>query len=119
DLLNDIVQTLIALGPDAVPADVDILGCLGASSARHGRERATLEHYNVGDLVHEYALFRHVVTDFFNEDLPGDTLAADVITRVIEYSSLTSVNEFVRAIQEVQQKLIATLVHDVRTPLGV
>src|SRR5690606_28347945 len=54
-----------------------------------------------------------------NEDLPGDTLAADVITRVIEYSSLTSVNEFVRAIQEVQQKLIATLVHDVRTPLGV
>src|SRR5690606_34300628 len=34
-------------------------------------------------------------------------------------SSLAAVNEFVRVTEEVQQKLISSIVHDVRTPLGV
>lgn len=119
DLLDDIVHTLQDLGPQADPEHVDRLGFIGTASARHGRERASIENFNAGDLAYEYVLLRHVITGYCSEHMPEDPRSIDIINRVIEFASLAAVNEFVRAIQEIQQKLVGTLVHDVRTPLGV
>lgn len=119
DLLDDIIHTLEDLGALAAPEHVNKLGFIGTSSARHGRERATIRNFTVSDLAYEYILLRHIITGFCAQHSPGGMRALDIITRVIEFASLAAVHEFFRAIQEIQQKLIATLVHDVRTPLGV
>lgn len=119
DLLNDIVHTLELLEEGGDPADADDIPFIGMSSALHGRERATLEDFTVGNVVQEYILLRHIITGCCRRDHPDDARTTDIINRVIEAASLNAVNEFVRSIQEIQHKLIATLVHDVRTPLGV
>src|SRR5690606_34341279 len=117
NLLQRIVDTLVSADSDIRQLDASN-AMLSLPSAMHGRERATLKGYTVGQVVHEYSVLRRVLTDFCRDHGLYDTLVLDVITSVIEFCSLNSVNEFVEAVQETQRKLVSTLIHDVRTPLG-
>lgn len=118
DLLTNMVGMLVSLKQEACSQGLPTAK-ISLPSALHGRERATLKEYTVGQVVHEYAVLRRVITHFFqNHGLP-DAAVLDTIACVIEFATLNAVNEFTEAIQATQQKLISTLVHDVRTPLGV
>lgn len=119
NLLDDIVRALNAIGKDFTPEDVPTLDGFGLPSSLHGRERATMKGYTVGQVVHEYVILRRTLTSFCFEHGLHEYNTVDVIARVIEYASFAAVKEFVASIQNIQQKLIGTLVHDVRTPLGV
>jgi signal transduction histidine kinase len=116
-LLHDITRILASMDADFSLEKIAQIEF--GTSARHGRERATLKGYNVGHLAHEHIILRHIIIDFCTERELDDRRLLDVISRAIEFAALTAVNEFARSMQEIQQKLMATLIHDVRTPLGV
>ncbi|MEX0619598.1 MAG: histidine kinase dimerization/phospho-acceptor domain-containing protein, partial [Pseudohongiellaceae bacterium] len=90
-----------------------------APSALHGRERATINNWNVVKLVQEYVILRRVIVGYCRDSCPLDEPEISTITSVIEDAMLIAVTEFTRSLQRVQQKLMGTLIHDVRTPLGV
>lgn len=119
NLLDDIVRALEAINDDFSPEDVPQLDGFGLPSSLHGRERASMKGYTVGQVVHEYMILRRTLTRFCAKHGIDEAHTIDVIAYVIEYASFSAVKEFVASIHEVQQKLIGTLVHDVRTPLGV
>lgn len=119
NLLDDIVRALNAIGKDFTPEDIPKLEGFGLPSSLHGRERATMKGYTVGQVVHEYVILRRTLTNFCFEHGLHESTTVDVIAHVIEYASFAAVKEFVASILNIQQKLIGTLVHDVRTPLGV
>lgn len=119
NLLDDIVGALDSVGDDFYPEKIAQLKNFGLPSTMHGRERATMKGYTVGQVVHEYVVLRHVLTSFCADHNVDDVRAIDIVAYVIEYASLTAVKEFIASMEEIQQKLIGTLVHDVRTPLGV
>lgn len=119
NLLDDLIRALNFIGDNASPDKLSLFGGFGLPSSLHGRERASLRGYTVGQVVHEYVVLRRTLTDFFAEHGLKEARTIDVVAHVIEYASLNAVKEFVASVQHVQQKLIGTLVHDVRTPLGV
>src|SRR5690606_5734380 len=121
NLLDDVVRALglINAKPDTPMEALFLKEELQRSSSLHGRERATMQGYTVDHVVHEYIILRHNLIRFCQEQGVNDTAVLDVIIHVIDAGSLTSVREFSKATRAIQQKLIGTLVHDVRTPLGV
>ncbi len=117
-LLENAINMLTSPDVDACPESFSSVDPT-LPSGQHGRERATLKGYTVGQVVHEYAVLRRLLTRFCRDHGVEDVAVVEIITCVIELASLNAVNEFVAAMQETQQKLISTLVHDVRTPMGV
>jgi signal transduction histidine kinase len=118
-LLQHVVAALSAHGRGQTPDNAADSLLLEHPSQVHGRDRASMDGYSVGDLVHEHILLRRIVAGFCTEHGPLNSRSVDIVNRVIDRSTLYSVNEFVRATEEVRRKLIGSLVHDVRTPLGV
>src|SRR5690606_18873392 len=51
DLLRDIVATLGLLENEGAASDAGEIRFIGVSSSQHGRERATLEDFTVGNVV--------------------------------------------------------------------
>lgn len=89
------------------------------NSKHHGRHRATTQNYTVEQVVHEYIIFHRTITDFLKAKNGYDENVSDLLKYVIETSILKSVGSFSRSIQEMQEKLIGTLAHDIRNPLTV
>lgn len=121
NLLEDIVKALgiVSKKPDTPLVALFLKEEMQQSSSQHGRERATMHGYTVDHVVHEYIILRHNLTRFCREQGINDPAVLDIIVHVIDAASLSAVREFNRSVRAVQQKLIGTLVHDVRTPLGV
>lgn len=85
----------------------------------HGRVRASFGDWSVGQVVQEYIVLRHVIIDLLETGGSLTEGATDIVTGAIETAIVNAVTEYSRAAQEVRQKLIGTLVHDIRTPLSV
>ncbi len=88
------------------------------NSKFHGRHRAATANYTVEQVVHEYIIFHRTLTKFLKKHNSYDEKIADLLKYVIETSVLTSVGSFSASIQEMQEKLIGTLAHDIRNPLS-
>ena len=119
DTLDEIVAKLTPLGDDLDPEIVNSLSSLGETSKEHGRDRASLKGYTVGNIVLEYILLRQVINKVCAAHAHLDVRSTEIINRAIESACVHAVNEFMRVTEEVQQKLVGSLIHDVRTPLGV
>ena len=89
------------------------------NSEEHGRHRSTTSHYTVDQVVHEYIIFHRTLSEFLQSHNCFDTKVSDLLKYVIETSILKSVGSFSRSIQEVQEKLIGTIAHDIRNPLSI
>lgn len=83
----------------------------------HGRSRASTEHYNVTQLAQEYAILRQVIMDQLNEKELIDVDTAEIIYRVFELITIEALQNFTNTIQEVQDRLVGTIVHDLRNPI--
>ncbi|MFL1896428.1 sensor histidine kinase [Aquimarina sp. 2-A2] len=88
------------------------------NSKKHGKHRATTALYTVEQVVHEYIIFHRIITDFIKSKNEHTEDVIDLLKYVIETSILKSVGAFSQSIQEVQEKLIGTLAHDIRNPLS-
>ncbi|MBK5212827.1 MAG: HAMP domain-containing histidine kinase [Flavobacteriaceae bacterium] len=88
------------------------------NSVTHGRHRATTAHYTVEQVVHEYIIFHRTLSKYISAHGGYDQQMSHLLKYVIETSILKSVGAFSLAIQEMQEKLIGTLAHDIRNPLS-
>ena len=88
------------------------------NSEHHGRHRATTALYTVDQVVHEYIIFHKTLSEFLRLHNAFNLDISDLLKYVIETSILKSVGSFSRSIQEMQEKLIGTLAHDIRNPLA-
>ncbi|NMH60548.1 sensor histidine kinase [Alteromonas ponticola] len=88
-------------------------------SHEHGRARATISHYDLRQVIHEYSLLRQVLR---NRLLKNNILcftSLEIIDRFVENSSMEAGQYFVDSIQEVQDKLTGIIAHDLRNPISV
>ena len=88
------------------------------NSILHGRHRATSANYTVDQVVHEYIIFHRILREFIKANNGYDQKMSELLRDVIETSILKSVSSFSLSIQEMQEKLIGTLAHDIRNPLA-
>lgn len=88
------------------------------NSLEHGRHRATSPNYTVGQIIHEYMIFNNVIIKVLRENNISEDSLFHLIKCTIDKAMLFSVSSFTESIQEMQNKLMGTLAHDIRNPLA-
>lgn len=118
DLINDIARLMIRYdkmeGFNKDEKYVEIL----KTSEEHGKQRSTKVYYTAEQIVHEYIIFHRTLSEFLISHDGYSEKVSDLLKYVIETSILKSVGSFSRSIQDMQEKLIGTLAHDIRNPLA-
>ncbi|MGB3774017.1 MAG: HAMP domain-containing sensor histidine kinase [Leeuwenhoekiella sp.] len=117
-LLEDIADILIRTKDGDNLADDDRFIEIINNSVYHGRHRASTLEYTIEQVMHEYIIFHKVLTEELVEKEYFDDALANILKEIIEMAMLKSVESFSSAIQEMQEKLIGTLAHDIRNPLA-
>jgi signal transduction histidine kinase len=87
-------------------------------SLKHGRHRATSPNYTVEQIIHEYIIFNNVIIRVLHNNNVKEGSLFHLIKYSIDKAMLNSVSSFTESIQEMQNKLIGTLAHDIRNPLA-
>jgi hypothetical protein len=88
------------------------------NSFEHGRHRATSPNYTVDQIIHEYIIFHDVIIKVLHNNNIKEESLFHLIKYSIDKAMLNSVSSFTESIQEMQNKLIGTLAHDIRNPLA-
>lgn len=84
----------------------------------HGGERARLTNYHQGSVIKEYRILRSVLIAFINEEkIPHDQSALNLIHAFIDQCIQASATTFSLIQASLREHLIATLTHDMRSPL--
>jgi signal transduction histidine kinase len=86
----------------------------------HGNERARMTDYRPQDIVHEYQLFRESLFDVTSRlGLALDREQRTLIDASIDAAVLESISAYSAAQAAFRTNYIATMAHDLRTPLSV
>jgi signal transduction histidine kinase len=86
----------------------------------HGNERARMTGYRPADIAHEYQLFRETLFDVCeNEGLLFNKEERSTISVSIDSAVLESISAYAATQTAYRINYIATLAHDLRTPLSV
>jgi len=88
------------------------------NSLEHGRHRATSSHYTVKQILQEYIIFHRVLTETLIEEDVYTMDVGIVLKYTLETAMLTSAGSFSDSLQEMREKLIGTLAHDIRNPIS-
>lgn len=88
------------------------------NSIEHGRHRATSTGYTVDQILREYIAFHRIITNLLIEEKVYNTDVGLVIKYSIENAMLYSGSAFSDSLQEMRQKLIGILAHDMRNPIA-
>ncbi|CAM4233737.1 sensor histidine kinase [Gillisia limnaea] len=88
------------------------------NSLEHGRHRANSPNYTVDQIIHEYMIFNNVIISVLHKNDIAEESVFHLIKCSIDKAMLNSVTSFSESIQEMQNKLIGTLAHDIRNPLA-
>ncbi len=88
------------------------------NSLEHGRHRATSPNYTVDQIIQEYMIFNNVIIRVLHSNNITEESLFHLIKSSIDKAMLNSVSSFTESIQEMQNKLIGTLAHDIRNPLA-
>lgn len=102
---------------DDLPNDTSYSEIL-ENSVHHGRHRATTTNYTVEQVVHEYIIFHRTLSEFIALHTKYNEKTTNLLKYIIETSILKSVGSFSLSLQEMQEKLIGTIAHDIRNPLS-
>lgn len=84
----------------------------------HGKQRAGIDAYNADKVYWEYVIFRKIIVQFLQKHRQLDIDHLEIITCVIESCGRESLSTFSEILQNVQRKLLGTIVHDIRCPLS-
>ncbi len=118
DLINYIAKLMIRYDKmEGISKDKKYTEIL-KTSEEHGKQRSTKVYYTAEQIVHEYIIFHRTLSEFLISHNGYNEKVSDLLKYVIETSILKSVGSFSRSIQDMQEKLIGTLAHDIRNPLA-
>lgn len=82
----------------------------------HGRLRAAIPAYDIGQVIREYALMRQCVLEALQPEL--STEQRELVTLVVEEQMTAAATAFNKVVQEVQRHTVRALSHDMRSPLA-
>jgi hypothetical protein len=118
DLINDIAKLMMRQDKiEGINKDEKYTEIL-KTSVDHGKQRSTKVYYTAEQIVHEYIIFHRSLSEFLISHNAYSEKISDFLKYVIETAILKSVGSFSRSIQDMQEKLIGTLAHDIRNPLA-
>ena len=88
------------------------------NSLDHGRHRATSSHYTVKQILKEYVIFHRVLTETLIDNDVYTKEVGIILKYTLETAMLNSASSFSDSLQEMREKLIGTLAHDIRNPIS-
>jgi hypothetical protein len=120
ELLEDLSKSLEQVAVSDDPRKASEKYFIKSRSQRHGESRSdSSDSYKVDEVLEEYVLFRHVITDQLFEKGLQSHYCTEAINRMFELASLRAVKAFMDKNEKSRQKLLSTLIHDIRSPLSV
>ncbi len=87
------------------------------NTLEHGRHRATSSHYTVQQILKEYIIFHRVLTETLLDRNVYSHGVGIILKYALENAMLNSAGSFSDSLQEMREKLIGTLAHDIRNPI--
>lgn len=117
--LTDALQSYDREGPGSELDKIQQLQLNADYSSEHGRSRASVARYTVGQVIEEYALLRQVLRNSLKEQGLLCLTSMEIIDRCIETSCAAASQQFANSMKEVQSKLISVIAHDLRNPISV
>ncbi|MDT0678102.1 sensor histidine kinase [Autumnicola musiva] len=87
-------------------------------SLDHGRHRAASSQYTVKQIIDEYIILNRILVETLIPQKLFNTDISIIITFCLETSMSHSISSFNDSLQEMREKLVGTLAHDVRNPIS-
>lgn len=119
-ILIDTLPTLLDhLSESLSPTHPRQAGALNSTVAlEHGGERARLTDFNLTALINELRILRKVLTNAVREKVPeSNEECIDLIHVFVDEAIQSSAQAFALVQAELREHVIATLTHDMRSPL--
>lgn len=117
-LVDDIISIMRRYEKFDVTAEENIYEEIFENSIEHGRHRATSSGYTVNQILREYISFHRILTNKLLQEEAYNNEVGVVIKYSIENAMLFSGSAFSDSLQEMRQKLIGILAHDIRNPIS-
>lgn len=89
-----------------------------SNSIDHGRHRASSSHYSIRQILQEYMIFHRTLTDLLREANAYTSEVGSLLMYTIETAMINSADSFTSSLQEMREKLVGTLAHDLRNPIS-
>lgn len=87
-------------------------------SLDHGRHRAASASYTVEQIIKEYMVLHRVLISYLLSKGDFNMESGIFISHAIESSMSYSAGSFTKSLQEMREKLVGTLAHDIRNPIS-
>lgn len=87
------------------------------NSLEHGRHRASTSNYSVKEILEEYVAFHEVLTEVLRKNDAYTTEVGILLKYTLETAMINSASSFSESLNDMKEKLVGTLAHDIRNPL--
>ena len=84
----------------------------------HGRHRAASRDYDAKQIIKEFMMLNRVLTDTLIAENAYTSHVGIIITYTLETAMAYSIDSFDESLQEMREKLVGTLAHDIRNPVS-
>lgn len=118
-LLDDMVKIMERFENFEFNSELKNFDELLDASRGHGRHRSSSSGYDVEQVLKEYIILHRILTAKLRSEKVYTTEVGDLLKYIIENSMLYAVVAFVNSLQEIRQKLLGILAHDIRNPASV
>lgn len=115
-LLDDIISIMKRYDNFEVTSEQSNFDQVLDRSMGHGRHRFSTAGYDVEQVLKEYIILHRIITEKLRSENIYSTETGDLLKYIIENSMLYAVVAFNSSLQELQQKLLGILAHDIRNP---
>lgn len=115
-LLKSLVILLSAKKRTSAQIEFDLAESV-RHSKEHGRGRAGVPSYIMSQVIFEYHILREVILKKLEESGPLSQVDRDIIHNTIESAVNVAATEFTLALKEMQDQIMLSLAHDLKTPL--
>lgn len=118
-LLDDIISLMKRYENFEFTSELKNFDGLLDNSIGHGRHRSSSSGYDVEQVLKEYIILHRILTAFLKKEDVSSPDVIDLLKYIIENSMLYAIVAFNNSLQEIQQKLLGVLAHDIRNPASI
>lgn len=118
NLIGDISDVMYRIDKMEVIRDKEHFKEIYRNSVEHGRQRSSSSGFTVDQILREYIIFHRILTEVLEEEKGYSSEVGKVLKYAVENAMLFSVTAFSDSLQEMRQKLIGVLAHDMRNPIS-
>lgn len=87
------------------------------NSLDHGRHRATTANFTAKKIIKEYRILHKIIIMVLKSNRVYNEKTGLILSLIMEAAMEHSIKSFSQSMQDMREKLIATLAHDIRNPL--